>query len=577
MHISSPLLVLLTLARSALSQTTPTCPLLGPVFPPVRKNLGDSRAIKDAVVQLTGLMDEVVEAGTNTTFYVQAFSGTDKLFHYKYVPESTKKSLTSGSLNENTVFRIGSVSKLLTVYTLLAEVGIKRLNDPVTQWVPELAKAVKHRRDPVQGTQWDEVTIGQLGSHMSGIGRNFGFGDFSVQLKDLGLSPESFGLPSLKKQDTPACDAAFGKRACTRKEFFKGITSKIALPVTSTSNTPIYSNMAYQILAYALEAMTNKTFEESFNSALLGPLGLNNTTLEAPKDDSNAVIPGNKTISWWDRTMADASPYGGMFSTPSDLTAIAQSILSSSILPDHVTRAWLKPVSHTAELQASVGMPWEIRRLLLPISPKSNQTRVVDLYTKNGMLGSYSSMLALSPDHDFGFVISLAGDIAGADLLSLVPSLITQTMIPALEEASRETAKARFAGKYENSHGKIVVGVDDTLSGLVVQNWTRGAVDMLQTFRDVFNMGYAGLRLYPAGIENNGTIRFRGVYENRAVEPVSTDLDPWTDLCMSWGGVDAVKYGDIGIDDFEFKLDNSGHATGITPRVWRETLDKVKK
>lgn len=171
-NVSSPLLVLLTLAGSALSQTNPACPLLGPVFPPVRKNLGSSRAIKDAVVQLTGLMDEVVEAGTNTTFYVQAFSGTDKLFHYKYVPESAKKSLTSDSLNENTVFRIGSVSKLLTVYTLLAEVGIKRLNDPVTKWVPELAKAVKYRRDPVQGTQWDEVTIGQLASHMSGIGRN---------------------------------------------------------------------------------------------------------------------------------------------------------------------------------------------------------------------------------------------------------------------------------------------------------------------------------------------------------------------------------------------------------------------
>lgn len=44
-----------------------------------------------------------------------------------------------------------------------------------------------------------------------------GFGDFSVQLKDLGLIPESFGLPSLSKQDIPTCDAAFGKRACTRK------------------------------------------------------------------------------------------------------------------------------------------------------------------------------------------------------------------------------------------------------------------------------------------------------------------------------------------------------------------------
>ncbi|KPM42353.1 hypothetical protein AK830_g4180 [Neonectria ditissima] len=202
--------------------------------------------------------------------------------------------------------------------------------------------------------------------------------------------------------------------------------------------------MAYQILAYALEAMTNKTFEESFSASLLDPLGLHRTTLEAPKNDSNAVIPGNKTSSWWDLRLGGASPYGGMFSTAADLTTLAQSILRSRILPDHTTRAWLKPLSHTSELQMSVGMPWEIRRLTLPISPKSKQTRVVDLYTKNGMLGAYSSLFVLSPDHDFGFVILLAGESSGLDMLSLLPSLVTQTMIPAIEEAARRKAKSRF-------------------------------------------------------------------------------------------------------------------------------------
>jgi hypothetical protein len=46
---------------------------------------------------------------------------------------------------------------------------------------------------------------------------------------------------------------------------------------------------------------------------------------------------------------------------------------------------------------------------------------------------------------------------------------------------------------------------------------------------------------------------------------------------MSWGGVDALKYGGIGIDDFEFELDGSGKATGIRPRIWRETLARVAK
>jgi CubicO group peptidase (beta-lactamase class C family) len=91
-------------------------------------------------------------------------------------------------------------------------------------------------------------------------------------------------------------------------EFFQGITSKNALALTSTSNTPIYSNLAFQILGYALEAMTNKTFEQSLHSSLLEPLGLDRTSLEAPKNKSNAVIPGNETTSWWDLTLAGASP-----------------------------------------------------------------------------------------------------------------------------------------------------------------------------------------------------------------------------------------------------------------------------
>jgi CubicO group peptidase (beta-lactamase class C family) len=84
-----------------------------------------------------------------------------------------KGFLTSQTLNEDTVFRVGSVSKLITVYTLLAEVGMERMHDPVTRWVPELARAAKKNKgDPARRVQWDEVTIGQLCGHMAGISRN---------------------------------------------------------------------------------------------------------------------------------------------------------------------------------------------------------------------------------------------------------------------------------------------------------------------------------------------------------------------------------------------------------------------
>jgi CubicO group peptidase (beta-lactamase class C family) len=91
-------------------------------------------------------------------------------------------------------------------------------------------------------------------------------------------------------------------------EFFQGITAKTAFPITSTGNTPVYSNMAYQILAYALEGMTGKSFEKSIKSSLLDPLRMKRTTLEAPKNKKNAMIPENELLSWWNLTTGDASP-----------------------------------------------------------------------------------------------------------------------------------------------------------------------------------------------------------------------------------------------------------------------------
>lgn len=70
----------------------------------------------------------------------------------------------------------------------------------------------------------------------------------------------------------------------------------------------MYSNLAYQILAYALEAMTGKSFERSLKSSLLNPLSMKRTSLEAPKSKKNAMIPDGEISSSWALTFGDASP-----------------------------------------------------------------------------------------------------------------------------------------------------------------------------------------------------------------------------------------------------------------------------
>ncbi|RBR13272.1 uncharacterized protein FIESC28_08238 [Fusarium coffeatum] len=563
----------------------PVCPLLGPIFPPV-PHPAKSNAISNAIIDLDKTFKELDRNGTfhelNTTLYVQAFSAADTLFQHGYVPQGMKGFLTSGTLNEDTVFRVGSVSKLLIVYTLLAEVGMDHMSDPVTRWVPELAHAAKKGKgDPTRRVQWNEVTIGQLCGHMSGVSRNFGFFDLDSLIGYPKANPEMYGFPILEKIERRKCDIsdpALGP--CSRKEFFNGITSKNHFPITSTANTPIYSNLAYQILAYALEGMTGKPFEKSLQSSLLKPLSMKDTTLEAPKGKINAVIPENELLSWWNITTGDGSPYGGMFSTSADLTRLGQSILKSSILDPPTTRAWMKPIAHTADLHMSVGMPWEIRRTLLPLGP--NGIRVVDLYTKNGAIGLYTAIVVLSPDHGIGFVALFAGPSRDV-VLSYVPDLLANTLLPAAEEAAREAATARFTGTFQGRETEVTLEMEDTL---VVKNWARGGVDVLATMAAVWWPGLEVtpiLRLYPM-VEGDKKMSFRGTFDAKAIngsEPNAevnaayTTAGPFSGGCLSWGVMDTLTYGDAGVDDFEFVLDHTDKATELGVRVARETLRKI--
>lgn len=80
-------------------------------------------------------------------------------------------------------------------------------------------------------------------------------------------------------------------------------------PVTAPFSMPIYSNPAFQILAYALEGMANKTFPEVFESSIVRPLKLNATYLSTPPitDNLNAIIPGDEIESGWKIDVGDAT------------------------------------------------------------------------------------------------------------------------------------------------------------------------------------------------------------------------------------------------------------------------------
>ena len=87
---------------------------------------------------------------------------------------------TSGGttkVDADTVYRIGSISKTVTVLELLLHEGKVSFDDPVTMYIPELAAitAISGVANEINEPLWAEITVGSLTSYLSGIGRDCEF------------------------------------------------------------------------------------------------------------------------------------------------------------------------------------------------------------------------------------------------------------------------------------------------------------------------------------------------------------------------------------------------------------------
>ncbi len=146
------------LAGLGLSQD---CPLLGPAYPEVA-NLGSSAAFKTAKTAIDNEIANALAGGQldkGTYFGIQVFSKiSEKPLYEKYY---------GPSIGADTVYSIASISKLITVYATLTEIGDKYWDEPITKYVPELAN--RKVKNPVYDINWDEVTLGALASHLAGI------------------------------------------------------------------------------------------------------------------------------------------------------------------------------------------------------------------------------------------------------------------------------------------------------------------------------------------------------------------------------------------------------------------------
>ena len=148
-------------------------PLLGPSF---ISNFDSSRsqAINEAKSQFPGIIEDLFSSGdlnrTDLIFAVDVFSAStnDSIYSYYHVGEGQEYALSAGRLDDQTISRIGSVSKLFTAYAIVAQAGTEVFSHPVTRYLPELAG--NSTSNPLQRIDWNHVTLGALLSQQAGSG-----------------------------------------------------------------------------------------------------------------------------------------------------------------------------------------------------------------------------------------------------------------------------------------------------------------------------------------------------------------------------------------------------------------------
>ncbi|KAE9373918.1 putative penicillin-binding protein [Stipitochalara longipes BDJ] len=585
-------------------RTAPT--LLGPIYlPPTNSSW---QALSDASIQAQNAILQALQLGLSdygpidnqtTSFSASVFSATtnETLFEYHFEAPGLNGSYTKGNLTENTIYRTGSLGKLFMVYLFLVDIGEGVFLDPVTDYVPELYEAAQTQPDdPIRFVNWNEVTVGSMASQLSGIGRDCNLPLFSqtceiatnsisaVYLGDFALggmgTPSTSlavedGFPPLPNGSLPTCSFySYTLPSCTRAQFFQGLINHP--PAFKSYTTPMYSNLNYALLGLVYENITGTTVEEGWNKLYHSKLNMLSSSYVYPGLDADAIIPHNDSWAVFSYSLGIQAPAGGEYTSLKDLNTWGQAILQSTQLSKLATRRWLKPTSFTAGWTSNVGIPFELYRLPITADFSNNITRIVDVYTKSGDIGQYSTFFGVVPDHDIAISVLAAGESPN-NAISAIRDTLMEIYVNAIEAAAKDQASQSFTGTFSSSNinSSITLSVD-TGPGVLITSWISNSSNFLSQSSPFFPG--SNLRLYPTNLvsppDANGTIfrAYRAVLANSRV-PGTTGL--WPETNDWWLEVDSTDYDDQPMDGFVIGFGEDGMVQTVSNDALRVVLEKV--
>ncbi|KAI0663850.1 beta-lactamase/transpeptidase-like protein [Cubamyces menziesii] len=458
--------------------------------------------------------------------------------------ESNSPATTSHSM-----YRLASISKLFTALEgfVLEQKGIISWEDPVNKYL----KDFKYRPDGLSPHNRNAseaaapITLFQLASHMSGLGRNWPPG----MATDWPHDAQGGGPPPINGNPFPSREALLeaiaGHHLVSPPWFY-----------------PSYSNTGIGVLGLALAAASSMaagddtpiTHADLMKREVFEPLGLNSSHFLATDANRHLVMVPSIAPEVADLDFLDAmNPAGGQFSSLADMITLTETILDpthpKSLLSSYSRNKWLRPV-HTFEEDdwTEIGLTWEI------IKAKDLHERLRKIYWKLGNVGGYHSAIAIHPGTSYGIVVLMAGEYP--DTAKLVYDAF-ELLQPEIDEALADAATALYAGNWvdDTADAETVAQIAVDRGTLYIDRFVLQGADALNTlgtdgrvalrstgWRDELRLdtgmaGYNGLKhmgCYPYwngqdnwGIRNNAAINaiyFTGEGDDRRLYVPSLSL-----------------------------------------------------
>lgn len=144
-------------------------------------------AVHTSWKSITSTLDQYLRGGLNSTaaalfngtenvtFSVGMFSlndpGARQLQYHHAAPQTKAAKVGTNKIDENSIYRVASVSKLITVLTGMVELSDEDWDRPLSQIMPGLKHQLDNSTavDTIKQIQWDKITPWSLATQLSGL------------------------------------------------------------------------------------------------------------------------------------------------------------------------------------------------------------------------------------------------------------------------------------------------------------------------------------------------------------------------------------------------------------------------